>query len=328
MKYFTARALVAFLIPILLLSPMSTHVLQAAIPVPGTFMTVPLVENGDLWRPLYSLIDRRMQNRLEKALDRNPLWKNLINHQKMSVGIVDLGNPATPRYARVNGLNMMYAASLPKIAILLAAFVSFEDGSLPETTEIYEDLSSMIRVSSNSSATRMIDRIGFEKIARVLTDHNFKFFDPERGGGLWVGKRYAKSGDRHPDPLKGLSHAASVTQVCRFYYLLASGKIINPERSSQMLAILSDPGLHHKFVGALDKCAPKAKLFRKSGTWKDWHSDSVLVVGEGWQRYILVGMVESEHGEKILRDLVPVVEDIIRTSKTPMPLRSLSASGR
>lgn len=266
------------------------------------------------WRPLYNRVDPVLQRDLERALKKNSLWRSLIRKKRMAVGLVDISNPGLPRFARVNGGVMMYAASLPKIAILFAAFVSFEDGSLKETPEIHEDLTAMIRTSCNHAATRMIDRLGFNKIRSVLTDPRYQFYDENRGGGLWVGKRYAKEGERRPDPIMGLSHAATVTQVCRFYYFLSAGRIINPKRSQEMLQILSDPGLHHKFVNVLEKSVPSSRLFRKSGTWKQWHSDSVLVWGKIWRRYILVSMVESSKGERILRDLVPVVEKILHPS--------------
>jgi beta-lactamase class A len=266
-------------------------------------------------QPLHQRVDPVLQAELKQALDENQLWRRLVASEKMAVGVVDLSDPDRPRFARVNGRTMMYAASLPKIAVLLAAFVSFEDGTLDETPEIHRDLVAMIRVSSNAAATRMIDRIGFEKIAAVLMDPQYGFYNKELGGGLWVGKRYAKAGGRHPDPIRGLSHAASVTEVCRFYYLLANGRIISPERSREMLEILADPDIHHKFVCMIEERAPDARMFRKSGTWKKWHCDSVLVWGRVWRHYILVALVEHELGEQILRDLVPVVESLLEPSR-------------
>ncbi|MDX1518840.1 MAG: serine hydrolase, partial [Gammaproteobacteria bacterium] len=116
------------------------------------------------------------------------------------------------------------------------------------------------------------------------------------------------------DPLSNISHAANADQVCRLYYMLYMGKIISPERSNQMLEILKDPLIEHKFVKALHQFAPEALLFRKSGTWKHWHADSVMVRGKRWRNYILVAFVEHKHGEEILQKIVPTVETIIRPS--------------
>jgi beta-lactamase class A len=281
---------------------------QAVAEIPQLPLSVPDKD----WQPLYNSVDPALQKALEKSLNKNRAWKKLVAAERMAVGIVDLSDSKNPRFARVNGRVMMYAASLPKIAILLAAYACFDDGSLEETPEIHQDLADMIRTSSNSAATRMIDRIGFDKIESVLTDPRYKLYDTEKGGGLWVGKRYAKEGERIPDPIAGLSHGATVTQICRFYYLLATGQIINPERSRQMLEDLSDPGIHHKFVNILENNVSLERVFRKSGTWKTYHCDSVLVWGDVWRRYILTAIVESKDGEKMLRDIVPLVEDLLR----------------
>jgi beta-lactamase class A len=264
------------------------------------------------WMPLYDAVDIPLQTALERRINANPTWRRLVDRRRLAIGVVDLGHgDEQPKFSRINGNRMMYAASLPKIAILLAAHVSFEDGSLEETDAIRQDLSDMIRVSSNAAATRAMDAIGMTKIEAVMRDPQFGFYDETRGGGLWVGKHYASTGPRRGDPLFDISHGATVTQVCRFYYQLAKGHLINPERSARMLEDLSDPGIHHKFVAAIEQRAPRARIFRKSGTWQNWHSDSALVQGPQWRNYILVALVESPDGESILRELLPAVEEIL-----------------
>jgi beta-lactamase class A len=267
--------------------------------------------------PLRTLIDTDLQDKLIVSLKKNKIWTKLLSKKKMAVGLVDISNPYQIKFAQINGDEMMYAASLPKLAVLLTAAQAMEDSTLEENEATLNDMHEMISQSDNSAATRLIDRLSFEKIEAVLTDPRYELYDPEHGGGLWVGKRYAKKGKRYPDPLMGLSHGATVTQVCRFYYLLAMGKLVSPHRSMQMLNILADPELHHKFVNSLDHLAPEAKLYRKSGTWRKWHSDSVLVWGPIWRRYILAALIEDQNGEKILRDLVPTIEDVLRQQSEP-----------
>jgi len=265
--------------------------------------------------PLRSRIDTTFQHLLIQKLNSNKQWKKLIKEKSMCIGVVDLSNPDNVKFARVNGNVMMYAASLPKIAVLLAAMDAIEKGEIKETKKVKKDLRLMISKSDNAAATRMIDLLGYEKIEDVLTDPRYDLYDEEYGGGLWVGKRYAKTGEKYPDPLMGLSHAATVSQVCRFYYLMAFGKLVSYDRSAEMLELMVDPEIHHKFVNTLDKLEPEAIIFRKSGTWKEWHSDSILVWGPKWRRYILVGLIEDYRGEKILRNVVPVVEEVLQSLK-------------
>ncbi len=270
------------------------------------------IDNAKI-KPLRKLVDSSLQANLEREIASHSDWNRLISQKKMAVGIVDLSNPEEVRFASVNGNHMMYAASLPKIAILLTAMDAIEKGELKETSEVKKDMRLMISKSNNAASTRMIDRVGYERLEAVMTDPKYEFYDEDNGGGLWVGKRYGGGGDTNREPLKNLSHAATVAQVCRYYYLLAHGKLVNEKRSKQMLDIMEDPALHHKFVNTLDQIAPNARLFRKSGSWRTYHSDSILVWGENPnRRYILVALVDDANGEQIIRSLVKPVEKALK----------------
>ena len=273
---------------------------------------LPMDLGTDSLPSLRTLFNPSFQDDLDRALRANSKWNRLINQKKMAVGLVDLSDPYHPVYARANGNVMMYAASLPKIAILLAVMDALDKGEIEDTPEIREKMQVMISKSSNEAATELMDLVGFEKIERVLTDPKYDLYDEDYGGGLWVGKRYAKTGARYPDPLRGISHGATVTQVCRYYYLMAYGQLITFDRSREMLELMADPKLHHKFVANLEKVAPNARLYRKSGTWKSYHADSVLVWGPE-RRYILVALIEDEDGERVLQNLVLVADNLLKS---------------
>lgn len=276
---------------------------QSALPLPESIKI----------KPLRNQVDSTLYKDLLKELDKNPQWNSLIKSKRMAVGLVDMKDPKSPRYAAINENHMMYAASLPKIAVLLAAMDAFEKKELKETAEIRSDMKLMISKSDNAATTRMIDRLGMSKIEAVMLDPKYDLYNENYGGGLWVGKRYGRGGATNREPLKNLSHAATASQVCRFYYMLSYGKLVNRERSKQMLQIMEDPALHHKFVNSLNQIAPGARIFRKSGSWKTYHSDSVLVWGKDPnRRYILVALVDDPSGEQIMRSLVKRIEAVLK----------------
>ena len=285
--------------------------------------SLPLNSPDPEWRPLSQWRDQKLQSRMDQALYRHASWQPLLIQGKMAVGLVDLSDPKAPRLAQVNGDTMMYAASLPKLGVLLAAFEGFEDGSLKETSEVHRDLIDMIRRSSNAAASQVINRIGLGRIEARLREPRYGFYDPQKGGGIWVGGTYSHGGDENPEPVTGRLYTATAYQVCRFYYLLAYGRLISPARSGQMLKILAFPDLPGKFVAVLAGAVPPDRLYRKSGEVRGFHADSVLVWAGTGRRYILVALVEDEGGEKILRELVPVAEEVLR----PGPPRRSDGAG-
>ena len=252
-----------------------------------------------------------LEQRLRARILANPVWAKLFRAKKLSVGLVDMSDENAPRYATLNGKHMMYAASLPKIAVLAAAHDAIERGELAETATVRNDLRLMIAKSNNAATTRMIDRVGFENIERTMTDPEHKLYDPANGGGLWVGKRYAAGGRRYPDPMRGISHAATTDQICRYFYLLANGRLVSENSSAKMMGYLVDPELHHKFVNTLDRIAPNAKVYRKSGSWSVYHADVAMVQGPQ-RNYIMTALIEDPAGEQICRELAEVLDQLAR----------------
>ncbi len=260
--------------------------------------------------PLINTKDANLQHRLQDELDSNPTLRRLIASKKMSLGLVDLSDVSRPKFAGINEHTMLYAASLPKIVVLLAVQEAIDQNELNETKAIRDDMNAMIRFSNNAATTRLIDLVGYQKLEAIVRHPKYRFYDEQNGGGLWVGKRYSKKGNTNREPLKQLSHAATAFQVCRFYYYLCYGKLINYERSKDMLDIMKNPGIKHKFVYALKSINPDAELYRKSGSWKNWHADSVLV-WDADKRYIVVALIEDPNGEAIIRQLIKPIESIL-----------------
>ena len=209
----------------------------------------------------------------------------------------------------LNGDRMMYAASLPKIAILLGAMVEAELGRLPLNDKTVGAMTNMIRFSSNVDATRVLHWVGEERLIDILQSPRFRFYDAAGRGGLWVGKAYGKSPAYRRDPVAQLSHGATAYQVARFYTLLANDTLLSHPLNALMKETLSKPGIRHKFVKGLEG-KPGARIFRKSGTWQDYHADSALVE-IGRHRYVLVGIAQHRDGGKWLVRLAAPLHDLV-----------------
>lgn len=286
------------------------HEAKDSTPERSQDFNLPIRLNSASFPPLESFRSSTLTKQLETELSQSPKYLSLLKSKKMSVGLVDLEDPLQPSYATINGDHMMYAASLPKIAVLLAVQDAIDKKELTETESLRNDMHLMISKSNNAASSRLIDLVGYQKIESILRNPKYQFYDEKNGGGLWVGKRYSRSGKTNREPLKNLSHAATSHQVCRFYYQLVYGQLVSFERSADMLQIMTNPGLKHKFVYSLEKKYPNASLYRKSGSWKNWHADSVLVWDED-KRYILVALIEDSDGEALIRNLVATVEKVL-----------------
>jgi beta-lactamase class A len=255
-----------------------------------------LVERVGYYPLLRDSYDLRLQHLLERELIKLNLHKATRGKQ-LAVALVDISNRRRPRVAEVNGDEMMYAASLPKVGILLAALVDVESGRLRLTPALKRSMTDMIRVSSNIEATRVMNMVGNRRVNEILASKRFRLYDPAVNGGLWVGKEYGKNPAFQRDPLHNLSHGATAMQVARMYYMLETGQLLGPRLTLQMKEMMSRPGIHHKFVKGLE--GRNVEIFRKSGSWAHWHADSAIVESPRGD-YILVGLAENAAGSEWL----------------------------
>ncbi|MDG2303190.1 MAG: serine hydrolase [Candidatus Binatia bacterium] len=262
--------------------------------------------------PLWDAIDPVFQRQLEQRLDTLG-FTPAIRNKNLGVAVVDITDPEAPRVAAVNGDVMIYAASLPKIAILLGAFERIEAGELQLTAENERLLHLMIQRSSNKAATVMMDRVGKEYIAETLRSDEYRLYDVRHNGGLWAGKDYGKAGLWRRDPLHNLSHGATAMQVARFYYMMETGELVDEEASAKMKELMADSAIKHKFVKALDRIDPDAEIYRKSGSWQQWHADSAIVERDG-RRYIAVGLCEDQQGGRWLERIFHVMDALVMES--------------
>lgn len=279
------------------------YVQQRPYQLPAPLNATPLERD---YAPLWRHTNTALQKRLDRAV-RDLGLGHWVKRRKLAVALVDITNLYHPRVATLNGNEMMYAASLPKIAILLAAFEKIRQEEKPLTEERKQQMVRMIRRSSNEDATTLIRWVSQEFIAKVLVSYRYRLYDPLHNGGLWVGKEYGKAGQWRRDPINNISHGATAIQVARFYYLLETGHLVNKTASRHMKAILAHSAITHKFKLGLKKVRPRARIYRKSGTWKRFHADSGIIERRG-ARYIAVALAEHAKGGKWLEQLIGAMD--------------------
>jgi beta-lactamase class A len=261
---------------------------------------------------LWESFDKDFHQALETALKKEfrGEYAQAIENKKAAFVVVDITDLQHPRVAGVNPDVMLYAASMPKIAILLGAFVKIENGEISLNDETRAELTRMIRKSSNKDATAVLNRVGIEDLAEILQSEKYRLYDPEHNGGLWVGRDYSGGPVWKRDPLHNISHGGTAMQVARFYYLAVTGRLVSEQYFAEFAEIMSKPGIQHKFVKGIKEFNPDAKIYRKSGTWKEFHADSgVIVDKENGYQYIIVALVEHSNGAEGLARFAAVVDE-------------------
>jgi len=224
-----------------------------------------------------------------------------------AVGLLDL---KTLRLAMVNPDREEYAASIPKIGILLAFFQIHPEAATNLNAQTRHELGLMAKASNNEMATRFSRELGLKQIQAVLDSYHF--YDPNHGGGLWVGKHYGKGDERIGSPVANNSHAATVRQLLRYYLLLEQGKLVSPAASKTMREIFASPDIPHdeiKFVKGLE--GRHVQIVRKWGSWQDWLHDSAIITGSNRQ-YILVALTKHPQGDEYLARLAKAVDDLMQ----------------
>lgn len=250
--------------------------------------------------------DAALQARLV-ALDAELREKFGLGAEATAVGLLDL---RTGRWAAVRPDRIDYAASVPKIGIMLAWFAK-QPRAVAEAPppEVRRDLGLMIKRSDNATAAAFSRSLGLAAIQEVLDAHGF--YEAARGGGIWVGKHYGQGSERRLDPVGGHSHAATVRQLVRFYLLLEQGKLVSPSASAVMREIFAAPELAHvddKFVRGL--AGRPREIRRKAGWWEAWVHDTAVITGPD-RHYILVALTQGARGEDYLVALAPAVDALL-----------------
>jgi len=239
-------------------------------------------------------------------IDRALRGRHGMTTGQTAAGLLDL---KTLRLAMIHPDRGEYAASVPKIGILLAWFQLHPQAATNLDAQTRHELGLMVKASDNEMAARFSQEMGLKQIQAVL--NSYHFYDKDHGGGIWIGKHYGKGGERIGDPVGDHSHAATVRQLLRYFLLFEQRKLISPEASKTMREIFESPDIPHdriKFVEALSD--RNVQIIRKWGSWEDWRHDAAVITGSQ-RHYILVALTHHPKGDEYLVDLAKAVDDLM-----------------
>lgn len=250
--------------------------------------------------------DPRLQSALEQ-IDRGLRARFGLTPEQTAVGVLDL---RTLRLAMINPDREEYAASVPKIGILLAYFQLHPEAATNLAPTTRHELGLMAKASDNAMAAKFSRELGLKQIQAVL--NSYGFYNADRGGGLWVGKHYGRGDERYGSPVGDNSHAATVRQVLRYFLMFEQGELVSPAASQTMRDIFRSPDIPHddiKFVRGLK--GRDVQIIRKWGSWEDWLHDAAVVTGAR-RHYILVALTRHPRGDDYLAALAQQVDDLLR----------------
>ena len=257
-----------------------------------------------------SAVDPGLQAGLA-SIDREVGDRLGIPADERAVGVLDLTNL---RVAMVNPDTMFYAASVPKICILLAFFDAHPEAADNLDPEVADELGRMIKLSDNALAAKYGRMLGQEAIQKLNQSSRYRFYDKEHGG-LWYGKHYGPGEPRVGDPVHNYSHGATVRQCLRYYLMLEQGRLVSGPASAKMREIFASPELEHldsAFVAGL--AGSGAEIIRKSGSWEDWRLDTARVE-HGGHVYLVAGMAHHARAADYLTEIISAIDDMICNGK-------------
>jgi beta-lactamase class A len=321
-------SLVLLALPVAVRSQVARPSLAMASSAPAPPRFLHLRDHGHALRQDPGLVPSRpLQACLEAAVDRLHLG-DMVRSGDLGLAMADMTRtPRAPLFAGLNARHQIYAASVPKIATLAAAFqfrrdvregrIALDlrdrvqravlDAAATDAAQV--DFSAAFRErlrlsmyrSDNRAATAAAEALGFEYIASVMWQSGL--YDPREGGGLWIGMGFGR-GVRgwHADPLGGLVHAATPLSLVRFYTLLGQDRLVDAASASEMRALMGPSAFLNRFRRAVLQRWPGAQVYRKTGTMPPWRHDSALVERPG-ARYAIGGLCHREDCSQVLLDL-------------------------
>src|SRR3954471_1342777 len=135
-------------------------------------------------------VDAELQKKIE-AIDAELREKIGMTSEQAAVGVLDLEHL---KLALIRPDAGDYAASVPKVGILLAYFQLHPEAVDHLDPQTEKELGMMAKQSNNQMASKFSHEIGLKKVQEVI--NSYDLYNAEHGGGIWVGKHYGKDTEK------------------------------------------------------------------------------------------------------------------------------------
>jgi len=243
------------------------------------------------------------------------------------IAVIDLSSQGTPALAQIRGNERVYPASVVKFVYLMAAYSWQERGRLVIDASLDQQLSEMIRESSNQATRKVFSRLTATEPGPELAPADYALFRDRRlvvkkwleaigisdlhtvsptydGGGDLFGRDEQFLRDRSVDgalPSRdgqfANRQAMTAAGTARLLALLATDRALTAEDSAIVRGrmkrnIAEQPHLAHRIAGGAAQ-VPGSEVYSKSGTWGPIYADAGIVRHASGRQFVLAFFTDA-----------------------------------
>ncbi|HEX3102134.1 MAG TPA: serine hydrolase [Pyrinomonadaceae bacterium] len=271
-----------------------------------------------------------LQNVLNNAVSEVVAAKGL-KPEEVAATLIDLRDPVKFEMAEVRGGQRIYPASVVKLFYLAALQRQLEDGKVTMTPELTRGVRDMIVDSSNEATQYILDVITETSSGAELPPKQFDIWQAKRNR---VNRFYAAMGytninvnqktfcedaygiEQQSRNYKSENRNALTTNaVARLLAEIVTGRMNTPERTTQMMALLSrdwskpSTDTDNQAVGftgklLIDRKMNGTKLWSKAGWTSKARHDAAYIETPDGLKYVLVIFTENHAND---RDIIPTI---------------------
>ena len=255
-------------------------------------------------------------------------WTPPLAPEQLAVTAVDLSDPASPAFGSHRGEAVVYPASVIKLFYLGAVHRWMEDGRIADTAEVRRAMRDMVVESYNEPTHYLVDLLTGTTSGPELPEAELKAWWERRNAvNRWLaGLGYPASVNASKKPwcegpygremqaskaFEPRRNFLTTEATARFLSEIALGRMVNPERSRQMLELMA-----RDFRGPTDDLEDQAhgytgqalgagmELWSKCGLTSETRHDAALVKLPDGRRLVLVVFTTGHATE---RKIIPAV---------------------